>query len=312
MINPIVRVVMMQVNEGLTLQRWLDHYSNLFGWKNLTIFDNGSVDTLTLSLLQSAAAAGADVRLGFDSRSDFDNKGAHFTNVIRSWDHEGGYDFALPVDCDEILATFTDNGLTMDRDAVLAEMFRLIGTKEALRMDMSLFNVPGKKGWFCPDRHFVKSFLAAGSIQSLDHGFHGAQSALAEGYRTTRLTYLHFHNKPLAVAQEAARRKLGPRVDLNDPVAVASHYAPGKPGSHLVPILTMTEQKYAARYDGQVRVFVPDRPDARNIVMHESGRPEMWCGEEYLHLNPDVSERYELGSLHHWLRYGYKEGRRIS
>ena len=308
---PEVRVVMMQRDEGAMLERWVRHYSALFGWSNLTIFDNGSTDPRTLATLLASAGQGADVRMGFDAASDFEGKHVHIGNVIRSWDADVDYDFALPVDCDEMLAVFAGDGLTIDADAIRAELRRLSGVQQALRIDMSLFNVPSRRGWYCPDRHFVKSFLPARTFGSLDHGFHEARSAVAEGYAVTRLTYLHHHNKPLEIARQTAIRKLGGRFDVTDPEARAAYAATeGAPGAHLVPLLTMTEEGYSQRYSRDLLVHVSPVPNNTNLLcLH--GKSWSWQPQSYLEKNPDVARLYGLGSLHHYLRHGFAEGRQL-
>lgn len=305
-----VRVVMMQRDEGVMLEKWLRHYVRLFGWSNLTIFDNGSTDDRTLAILKVATNEGADVRMGFGGLTDFRLKHEHFGNVIRSWDAELDYDFALPVDCNEMLAVFSGNCLTIDRDAVLAEFRRLRGIQQALRIDMSLFNVSGRRGWYCANHHFVKSFLPARTLGSLDFGLHDARSGVADGFTTTRLTYLHHHNRPLPEARRLALRKLSGRVDTTDPEALAAYAESGLASSHLVPMLTLTQEAYLQRYDNDLLVYVASVPNNPNLLEH-GGRVWTWQPENYLQNNPDVAQLYSLGALHHYLRHGFAEGRAL-
>ena len=304
-----VRVLMMQRDEGDTLARWLGHYGGLFGYENLHIFDNGSQDRFTLELLREAESNGSRLYRGFDTQHDFQNKGGHFGNIIRHLDNSERYDFALPLDCDEILAVFTEAGLSTDHAAILAEIDTLKGETASLRLDMSMFNVPERPGWFAPDRHFVKGFLPANSIDILDNGQHEPKSRLKQGHVRTRLTYLHYHNRPFEVARALARKKLSDLVDVDDRKALRAYAkVPGAPGTHLIRTLFMSRADYVHRYEQEVQVFVP--PGGASNLLLEHGKTMVWDAEAYLDRNPDV-RRYELTALHHYLKHGFIEGRKL-
>lgn len=163
MTEAVVRVVMMQRDEGALLMAWLSHYSGLFGMERLTIFDNGSTDPLTLHLLARAETCGATVRRDFTDPADFHAKGLHFVNEMRRWDAGPDYDFALPVDCDEFLAVVCDETISPRRADVHQEFARLVGERRALRIGTSLFNVVDRPGWFAVDTDFIKGFVPAGA-----------------------------------------------------------------------------------------------------------------------------------------------------
>lgn len=93
---------------------------------------------------------------------DFQAKGLHFCEQIGQWDERGGYDFAIPVDCDELLAVVTDDGISAAREDVLAELLRLKGERRAFRIGTSLFNLVDRPGWFAVDPEFYKGFIPAG------------------------------------------------------------------------------------------------------------------------------------------------------
>ena len=306
---PQVRVIMMQKNEGDALARWLAHYVALFTAPNLTILDNGSTEELTRGLLAAAERIGVRVIYDYTTEHDFQQKGGHFGNIIKSWDNDLEYDFALPLDCDEILCAFTPDGLTLDHGAIRAELTRLRGIRSALRLDMSLFNVPARPGWFAPVRHFHKGFLPSRSLDMLDNGQHDPSSRLEPGHRSTRLTYLHWHYRQYADTVARAREKLRPFVDVDDSDAL-KHYAllPQAPSVHAVDTLLQSEEEFLSIFDGEVRVFVEG---GSTVNLIEDGRRiSAWDGSRYLEANPDVAAHYELTALHHYLRYGFTEGRR--
>ena len=304
-----VRVIMMQRDEGEMLSRWLVHYSGLFGIKNLTVLDNGSVDPYTIALLREAEAAGADVMWQFNTPHDFHNKGGHFGNIIRHWDSSFRYDYALPVDCDEILAVFAEDGLSTDYDPIHQELSRLKYLRCALRLDMSLFNVPERSNWFAPVRHFHKGFLPAYSLEILDNGFHEPRSRLQEGFRSTRLTYLHWHNRDYDELLERIRTKLQSVVNVDDREALAEYSKkPGAVGGHMIQMLLSDKASYRTLYDQDVKVYVAPG-GASNLLQRPDGI-SFWSAHEYLEANRDVRP-YELTALHHYLRVGFFEKRSL-
>lgn len=320
--EPVVRVVMMQRNEGALLLAWLTHYAQLFGMDRLTILDNGSTDNLTLYLLRHAANMGATVRTDLNDIADFHGKGFHMATTMQAWDEGEDYDFALPVDCDEFLAVVGDDRISGGRADIMREFVRLRDCRTALRIDLSLFNVPEQPGWFAVDPEFHKGFLPAGGVDTVDNGQHNPNSRLAPGVTTSRFAYLHWHNRPFEEMRAAARRKLTTSlVDPDDPAAL-EHYrrVPNLPGRHLLPILTMDEETYRQRYDRTLRLFLPwARHPAGSMAAPRGDEPFCladgrgvfgWDAANYLAGNADV-RAYDIGPLHHFLRYGWAEGRSL-
>lgn len=302
---------MMQKDEAELLLAWLSHYGNLFGYRNLTIYDNGSTDLRTVAILQHALRLGVVIETGFGDAQDFHRKGSHFTRLIQQWDRIGGCDFALPVDCDEFLAVFEDDHISTSRDAILAELSRHLGIERALRMDMSLFNVPDQAGWYSPDRSFHKGMVAAGTLREIDSGQHDPQTRVG-GCLTTRLTYLHRHNRPYDAYIERTRQKLDPSyqhiTDPNEIRRLAND--PQVPGNHLLRALQRSREEYLSQYDRDLRVRSEDLFGAKVELIDASG-PLHWNSCAYLARHPDVA-RHEQGPLHHYLRFGWIEGRDVA
>ncbi|MCQ8241544.1 glycosyltransferase family 2 protein [Rhizosaccharibacter radicis] len=93
------------------LAQWINHYSTPFGLSNLPVMDNGPRDRKTIDILKTAESRGMNVMWGYDTPHDFRRKGGHLGNIIKGIrDAIGGYDFALPVDCDELLAVVAPRG----------------------------------------------------------------------------------------------------------------------------------------------------------------------------------------------------------
>lgn len=316
-----IRIVMMQRDEGPMLMAWLSYYGRIFGFENLTIFDNGSHDPLTLHLLAQAERCGAIVRRDRDDPSDFHGKGLHFAEQIRLWDETDIYDFALPVDCDEFLVVIGDEGLSTSRDRILEEFASHLGERRALRIGSSLFNIPSQPGWFALDTAFIKGLLPARSIAVVDNGQHNPSSRLAPGYALTRFSYLHWHNHEFEEMQRRARAKLSNSLlDPNDRVALTRYAAtPNLPGRHLVDILLEDETHYLSRYNSMLHLYLPWARAASALPVHLDNAPALlrdrqiakpWSGSAYRKFHQDV-KGWPLGPLMHFLLHGWAEGRQF-
>ncbi|GBQ14311.1 glycosyltransferase family 2 protein [Swaminathania salitolerans] len=312
---------MMQRDEGPLLMAWLGYYARIFGFDALTIFDNGSVDPLTLHLLDHARRCGATIRYDCSDPADFHGKGQHLGAQIREWDRTGSYDFALPVDCDEFLAVVEDDGVSTSAGRILAEFARLRPERRALRIGSSLFNHPARPGWFSVDRAFIKGFLPARSIALIDNGQHTPASRLESGYALSRFTYLHWHNHGFAEMQRRARLKLANSlIDPDDRDALLRYAAtPNMPGQHLVGILLAGEDSYLRRYEGTPCLVLNWARSPSDLSSAMEDGPVMfpdgpalrrWSGSAYERINPDV-KGWPLGPLMHFLLHGHAEGRRF-
>jgi hypothetical protein len=91
---------MMQKNEKDVLPIFVAYYGNLFGYKNIYIFDNGS-DKYMLDELRKSEALGCNVNFEFSSRADFERKGEILASYINGMTEQ--YDVFLPLDCDEFI-----------------------------------------------------------------------------------------------------------------------------------------------------------------------------------------------------------------
>ena len=330
-----VRCITMQKDEGLLLDAWLRYYGHLFGFDNLEVLDNGSSDSLTCSILEQFEAVGVIVHRQFTSMAEFETKGAIVAGIIEGWDRTLDYDFALPCDIDEFLALFTADGLCCRRDRIEDMFDSLLGCEQALWMETSLFNVPSQPGWFHAEI-FPKGFLPSRSILSLDSGYHVPRSRLAEGTRRTDFTYLHYHNKPYALVQAHTRRKLAPRVDLNDLNALRAYIGAG---AHMTKDLLMSREEYVHQFDRMLTLQLEPFPTlmrtlgARDaMIVGDAGRhadapseiitlrlPALagspaellgFDGRGYLDDHLDVAADNGR-SLPHYLYYGFQEGRRL-
>ncbi|GBQ85476.1 hypothetical protein AA0535_0772 [Asaia krungthepensis NRIC 0535] len=301
------------------LMAWLSYYGRLFGFPNLTVFDNGSRDPLTLHLLAHARRCGATVRYDRNDPGDFHAKGLHFAEQIRAWDKDGDYDFALPVDCDEFLVVVDDEGLSTHRARIMQEFAAHRDEKRALRIGVSLFNMPSRPGWFAVDPEFVKGCLPANSVAVIDNGQHNPCSRLAPGHALTRFAYLHWHNHDFTEMRERARRKLdNSLLDPTDRAALLRYASiPNLPGRHLVDLLLEDEAHYLSRYDALLRLHVPwaatpsalpgDVEHGKVLLQDHRGMRD-WSARSYEAAHHDV-KNWPPGPLMHYLLHGWSEGR---
>ena len=330
-----VKCVMMQRDEELLIEPWLRYYGYLFGFENLAVFDNGSVLEGVIQTLRRFERVGVKVYWNFAGTQHFQGKGFHFTNVIKGWDFGGGYDFALPVDCDEFIAVIHPDGLSCQRSMIHQALDGLRGERMALGIEFSMFNIPGQAGRYRP-QHYPKGFLASGTIRSLDHGHH-YPAAEQSGRRETDLTFLHYHHKPFRMMVEHARRKLEGVIDLDRPELSLDHTGSG---NHLIKLLMMTEQDYVGQFNQSLmlefggledllRLLSPldgrlfpltsdlsnDKPTDTTRARRASSRersPEFaeFLERDYYRFNPDV-QKHGIEGLKHYIRHGFDEIRSI-
>lgn len=329
-----VKCVMMQRDETLLLEAWFRHYGYLFGFENLVVLDNGSVEPSVLATLDTYEKAGVRVFRGLGKAKDFEAKGEYARRIIEFWDATEDYDFAIPVDCDEFLSVYTEEGFTCSREAIHAYLDGLIGEKRALQIRFSPGNVPGVPGCFMP-MDFPKKFVASKTVGEVDLGYHAITSRVEEGFVETRLAYLHMHHKPFDMLVEHASRKLRDRVDVTDLEALRNFSGAGM---HLIEYFFMTEEEYLGRFKngvylrfpgalnhfraigvrseffGTMQPAAPATPtDLVELVKVEDGRitrTKTFRAGKYLELYPDVAAS-GMKAFYHYLAFGMGEKRRL-
>ncbi|MFT8806727.1 MAG: glycosyltransferase family 2 protein [Acetobacter aceti] len=329
-----VRCLMMQRDETLLLEAWFRYYGYLFGFENLCVFDNNSTDPSVIETLKTYERAGVDIHWGHNRPEDFLGRNEHFKNIIRHWDSGGHYDFALPVDCDEFLAVFTENGLSCSRKSIHAQFDALLADKQAFEIQSMLLNVPSRPGYFRPEPH-IRTFLAADTLDNMDFGFQACSSRISHGRRGTDFTLVHMHNKPFSHLLQHTHHKLEKAVPLDNPKILAGYHGPE---TRLIRYLDMTEEDYLGQFDKGVflrfeglsdlmpalgiraPLLVAETSDATgtvadvNFINVSKGRiiqTTSFSPSTYLRLNPDVGAA-NIPPLRHYIMHGRDEGRPIA
>ena len=221
-----VGCVLMQKNEVNALEPWLLYHAHLFGMENLCVIDHGSTHIKVRTTLDWYEQDGLKV-VRLPAEADYQRKGEFVTGQLRALDAQGGYDFLLPLDCDEFLVLKRDNGrFTCDRGAILNCLESYAGRPEILEVKQNLLNILGHPGgfWVFP---YQKVFFSAGHVGVVDHGSHTDVSGRGTASLETPLAYLHFHHRSWEEQVKAGKEKLRPFVDVDNPEALAAFRGPG-------------------------------------------------------------------------------------
>jgi len=326
----------MQRNEAALLEPWLLHHGRIFGFGNLTVIDNGSDDRVVLEVLGRYEALGVAVMRGFDTPQDFGRKGEVVTEAIRGWDAEGGYDFALPLDCDEFVGVLTDR-FSLERKDVLAAFETVLGEEASFLTNRIFLNVPNRPGYFVP-QIIQRAVLKAGSVRALDRGFHAPVTCFPDRWVQMPLAYLHLHNRPdYEEIRRFARQKLF-HLTGGDEEALAAHR---DQSSHLGHYFRQDAEAFVSQYRDRADVFLPEvtgyfrelgadvaailgeggfaLPGGRGagVLVHRSAEGERvhefarFDARYYAAANGDVAgdDFYGLWPLLHFIECGWREGR---
>jgi hypothetical protein len=240
-----IACVLMQRNEDVCLQPWLRYHGALFGDENLFVLDHHSDDAGVLETLAAAAVRGVHV-MRLAAGADYRQKGDYVSYAMRQ--AEAGYDFVLPLDCDEFVAMRLPCGQPSCAPGEILDYFETLPASGlAFGVAENFLNMLGRPETFFA-LPYEKVFFRGGHCGVVDHGSHKVLWPLMRVHGT-RLVYVHFHHKPFARLRRAAMEKLAPFVDVNDEAALAAFRGPG---AHLVLHLQKTEAEYGA-------IMRPDR-----------------------------------------------------
>lgn len=244
-----VRCVMMQKNEAALLEPWILWHAAIFGFSSLTVIDNGSTDPTVLEIQSRYEKKGVRIIRDHASHTDFLHKGEVIASIIRQWDAEESYDFAVPLDCDEFLTVFLDQ-LSLDPDVIRRQFDYLMQENATFITDRLLLNVPEAPDYYRP-QIVRRGLFRAHTIVSLDRGFHNPQSIYPNRYVRTPFVYLHLHNRP---DYEDIRRFARQKLAATDTGAQPEH---PKDGTHLHYYFNASYQDFLASYSLTPDLYAP-------------------------------------------------------
>lgn len=246
-------VVMVVKNEDDLIEPWLFFHGHLFGLDNLYVFDNGSTSPRTLAILDRYSELGVQVDYSRRTLEDYKSRslwlGACFRNL-----GEQGYDFILPLDCDEFFALRdTDRVIQCDKDVILRELEKLAGRHAVFQAFHSYPNLIGKPGVYLgwPQK---KHFFSQRSFNTTDHGFHNVTGSEDATFEKTEFGYIHFHYKPFEIMVAHSKEKLAMDFDVSDRSKIPAD-------NRLGQFLHMAPEKYkdfVAQFKDHRKYSAPD------------------------------------------------------
>jgi hypothetical protein len=243
-----IACVMMQRNEDVCLEPWLRYQGHLFGYENLFLLDHNSTNLNVLATLKAFIHRGIHV-ITLPPNSDYRRKGEFVSFAMRQVGSD--YDFVLPLDCDEFVAMRKLDGQpTCEREDLENYFSSLPAETKTFEVHENFLNMLGHPTTFFA-LPYKKVFFRGGFCREVDHGSHNALSLLTT-IGNTRLAYIHFHHKSFERYRQAAKEKLRPFVDVENPVALANFRGTGW---HLVTHLQKTREQYYAIMKPDQRCF---------------------------------------------------------
>lgn len=252
--RPRVAVLMMQKDEDMLLDFWIRYHADLFGLRNLTIFDNGSTRPDVLERLDRFERDGGTVERRCRGPAAFRSKGMVLLRRMRVL-RRSGYRVFLPLDCDEFVALTSGDGYAIDFASIRAEVEEA-GRTPAARVTRTFDNHPDDADSFAPDEA-SKVFGSFEGIDRLGCGYHSVDAPMA----TTSLCYVHYHNRPYPDLRARAAAKVAAHGHGLEPEALAAYAASRKAGRPNAVEVLMSETEYRQRLDARPFAPRPALPD---------------------------------------------------
>lgn len=253
-----IKIIMMFKNEDDLLRPWVRYHKELVGPENLIIFDNGSTSPRTQELIAEIRERdGVEIIGDFSSPEDFVTRGDLYRKTIQRLDQNNPADFYFPLDCDEFLAVLDQDGISMQREAIINELRNFVSCEAPLLIGSGLDNNPSNPGWFKWAPNQRKTFFAQNTCKWLDHGFHsGATKNGAAGVKT-RMVYVHFHYKPYPIFIEHSKAKLMPFLDEFSESTLRKYLDERKSAFHCARYMLMSMSDYYSIFEGSSYIQIP-------------------------------------------------------
>ena len=267
--SPMMKVkvacLMMQRNETSLLKPWVSYYQSLFGKENIYIFDNGSDDKEVINYLSYLRdECSFNVDFSHQSSADFKRKGVIFRKFIEELQCLEHYDIFIPIDCDEFLGVLNHEGdyFDLQSDNIISHLNSLKYEQNALKIKRFFNNFPSSSSKFYR-QNGEKTLFTANTINKLDRGYHKGESINGKETKT-KLTYLHFHNKPLEELKRHSYNKLAPFFNIEDPSVLDELI---NNNNRLAKNLIETSEGYSKRFSGKPEIL----SEELKLILEELG-----------------------------------------
>jgi hypothetical protein len=181
------------------VEDWVLYHGQIFGFRNIYVIDNMSLDGTYESLLMLKKKYGINVtRL-----PDYTKKGEYMTMLLRSISNN---ELVFPIDIDEFIVYYDKktNTINCNNNGILNYIKKLpaLPIYKMNYINVKTFNPEGyaratveaKNGYYSDYKTMAKSFFHSGLFKGvIDHGNHYNTN----NYLPTKLCLVHFHQRNL-------------------------------------------------------------------------------------------------------------------
>ena len=200
---PNVTLITFQKNEFDIINEWMEYHTYIFGVENVILIDNFSDDKRVIESLKNWEQKG--VKIIWD-QGPYNHKG----NLILQAGKNSKKDILIPIDIDEFLAIFDENGIPIiSKDLILREVrrfqnsaFSSLGLRPYYNsISINTNDTLGSLEYFLKNSYtekHAKKMVKTDHILKIDHGSHKIQfidDTLYQQSSTKRLGYLHYHHR---------------------------------------------------------------------------------------------------------------------
>lgn len=193
----MVKIFTMVKGEADIVEDWVKYHGVLFGFQNLFIIDNMSLDGTyeILSRLKNT------YNINIFRAKDYSKKGVYMTNFLRKY---GNNDVVFPIDIDEFIAYYDKKTNTLTADYhVINNYINSLPSFPIFKMNYiqsKMLNPDGYKraavecsfGYYDDRGNHAKTFFKSNLFKGvIDHGNH----YMTDKYILTKLCLVHFHTR---------------------------------------------------------------------------------------------------------------------
>jgi len=199
----ILKIALMTKNEYPLIESWVLYHGNIFGFKNLYIFDVSTEEKAMLYLANAAYSLGINV---YFSTNNLWQQIDSIASTLRSL--RESCDFVIKMDTDEFVAVFNDETkeISIDKETILSQFDNLPYDGSKYRNGFELINLledinctwtdASSKANYFDVEHTPKSFFPSWTFKTVDLGGHFGEVVAPFNNsfsHLTNLSFLHYH-----------------------------------------------------------------------------------------------------------------------